>query len=886
VFVVAVRVRSAELYAGYSAIAGPLQPAGPGPVRVSFRPVLKAGERAVLGALIFLNLVLSVGSVYWLLLPEHFPRPELGQPAYILTWLGFGLLVTLEALRALQAATIWLWAWLMRDPVPLEPPAGLRVAVLTTIVPDREPVELLARTLEAMRRIRYPQGTVDVWVLDEGDDPEVKRLAARLGVNHFSRRGRPEYNRPEGRFRARTKHGNHNAWQAEHAHKYDIVAQMDPDHVPFPDFLERTLGYFRDPEVAFVVAPQVYRNLNDSFVAHGAADQAYIFHGVVQRGANAFGAPLLVGTNHLYRVTAWRQIGGYQDSIIEDHLTSLTVHGTVCPATGRPWKGVYTPDILSVGEGPRTWTDYFNQQRRWAYGVWEVILKHDLKLLPRLPLGRLLSYLGLQIFYPSVGLIWLLGAVLTGFYLVLGVTYDLPRTYWAVLLGTLAGRLALFVWLRRFNLAAHERRGIGLSGLLLTAFTSPVYLAAGVRALLGLPLGFVVTAKGRLASADGPGAFGLHLQWFGTFLGMLFLSQGLGHTDETIRVWAYLALLTLGVPPLTAGRRLLRLKPAGGLLTLAALGLVLGLTVFRWPVWASAGSGYGAPAPPPSEPRPLKFGIYRPALFNNPGYVERVEAELGVRVDLVMVFQAWGDKDAAFAADWYASLAASGREVLVSWEPWSRGRAGPEYALEAIARGEYDGYLWAWARGAAATPDRGRRLIIRFAHEMDGSWYPWSGRPEAYRQAFRRIVEVFRRAGAESRFMFSPAWAMPEVVHYYPGSDVTDYVGVTVLDFGREFPEGGKTFSELFSPQYPVLRAFGKPIILAEVAVNRSGGYQAEWLAGMFWSLKTDFPEVAAVVYFDGGRDRLRPQVDWSLNRDGRTLGVLRAGLGYGERAR
>ena len=35
---------------------------------------------------------------------------------------------------------------------------------------------------------------------------------------------------------------------------------MDPDHVPQPYFLTRTIGYFRDPDVAFVVAPQVYGN--------------------------------------------------------------------------------------------------------------------------------------------------------------------------------------------------------------------------------------------------------------------------------------------------------------------------------------------------------------------------------------------------------------------------------------------------------------------------------------------------------------------------------------------------------------------------------------------------------------------------------------------------
>jgi hypothetical protein len=94
---------------------------------------------------------------------------------------------------------------------------------------------------------------------------------------------------------------NHNAWRSAHEGRYDVVAQMDPDHVPYPNFLERTLGYFADPDTAFVVAPQVYANLAESFVARGAAEPAYLFHGVIQRGGNGRGAPLLIGTNHLYQ---------------------------------------------------------------------------------------------------------------------------------------------------------------------------------------------------------------------------------------------------------------------------------------------------------------------------------------------------------------------------------------------------------------------------------------------------------------------------------------------------------------------------------------------------------------------------------------------------------
>jgi cellulose synthase/poly-beta-1,6-N-acetylglucosamine synthase-like glycosyltransferase len=541
----------AATYRELSELTGPLTTPLAERQAVQFRRVLSAGQRIGLTAFILLNLVASIGYLAWLLQPAHFPAT---QPAGGGIWLGLGaigfiLLATTEIVRIAQNATTWLFAWMMRDPVPMQPQHGLRVAVLTTIVPSREPLAIVARTLRAMCRLRY-DGIVDVWILDEGDDPAVRRVAAELGVRHFSRKGRPEYNRPSGAFKARTKAGNHNAWRAEYEGDYDVVAQMDPDHVPGPDFLIRTLGYFRDPDVAFVVAPQVYGNLHESFVVCGAADQSYEFHGVIQRGANGLGAPLLIGTNHVYRAATWSQIGGYQDSVIEDHLTSMQVHATLNPRTGQPWKGVYTPDILAVGEGPCRWTDYFNQQRRWAYGIWDVMLRHSPRLLPHLSLRRRLSYVSLQLFYPSLGVLWLVGNALTALSLLLGITViqSDPLT-WAALWGvSVLGQLALFVWLRRFNLAEHERRGVGATGILLYLAVGPVYAAAAAAALVRRPLVYIVTAKGTAASRDTWATFRLHLCWLVGVLGLLAVSVVAGPSYLPLRAWACFTLAAVSLP--------------------------------------------------------------------------------------------------------------------------------------------------------------------------------------------------------------------------------------------------------------------------------------------------------------------------------------------------
>jgi cellulose synthase/poly-beta-1,6-N-acetylglucosamine synthase-like glycosyltransferase len=467
--------------------------------------------------------------------------------------ISYCLMIIVELIRLGQSVTVWVFAFYAKDPVPMDPPVGLRVALLTTIVPSKEPIEVAERTLRKMQQVLYA-GRVDVWILDEGDDPAVKAMAARIGVRHFSRKGRPEYNRPTGEFRAKTKSGNHNAWRAEHEEEYDVVANVDPDHVPMSGFLERTLGYFRDPDVAFVVTPQVYGNMHQNWVAHGASVQQYLFNGIIARGGNGLDAPLLTGTGHLYRPSAWRQIGGYQDSIIEDHVTSIRVHTAVNPRTGNRWKGVYTPDVVAIGEGPTSWADYFNQQKRWAYGVCEILLRRDLRQSEHLRANRRWQYRLLQFYYPSVAASLMLGNVATAIYLLTGISsIQLDGTLWLTLWGsTLVTWFSLLMWLRRYNIAPHEREEIGVLGMGLALFAGPIYVAAATAALLRRKLAFVVTAKGKLRTTESLRSFRLHLMWavFATALfGASFVAH---HSYALLRVWATLTLLTGATPPIAA----------------------------------------------------------------------------------------------------------------------------------------------------------------------------------------------------------------------------------------------------------------------------------------------------------------------------------------------
>ncbi len=552
-------------YASFSTLAGPLQePPASGEYHVAYRKVMVG--RALHQVLPQLIATVGVSSLFfvWLIQPQHYPHSKyLPTAVQVGNAVMFWLIVVTEGIRLLNSITLCWSAYIMRNPVPVRPPKGLRVAFTTTIVPAKEPIDVVRDTLIAACNIRH-DATIDVWLLDEGDDPAVRAMCAEIGVNHFSRKGVERWNTGRGRFRAKTKHGNHNSWLDAHGDTYDVVLSVDPDHIPLPNFAERMLGYFRDPNVAFVVGPQVYGNFRH-YLTRGAEAQNYMFHSVIQRAANRFASGMFVGTNHAYRVETWRQIGGFQDLITEDLATSFAVHGARNPQTNHRWTSVYTPDVIAVGEGPATWTDFFSQQLRWARGANEVLVTEAAGRMRKLAWGPRLHYATLMLHYPTVALTWILGMILTTTYMVLGSTGVVVHisAWLALYIDVFAARLLLYFWLRRFNTSPHEEAGsAGMSGIFVSVLCTPFYSTAFVGAIFRRKLGFVVTPKGDQASPDRLLTFRKHLFWAVWSAGSIAAAASLGHLYPANMIWVSLSLVTCLLPiglwrlePILAPRR-------------------------------------------------------------------------------------------------------------------------------------------------------------------------------------------------------------------------------------------------------------------------------------------------------------------------------------------
>lgn len=552
--------------AKFSELAGPLMPAPAAgeSYRVRFRRMTpsRSGDHYVAPPkrrrrttvqrhlIVWATCLLETFWVVWLFLPSHHPKFNRG--IVINAANGF-VLVSVLVMVVLQMINVWSLGhatFRARYPIPVEPPDDLRVAFVTTIVPSREPFADVIPTLEAAQRIEYAS-PIDIWLLDEGNDPLIIAHCRKMGINHFSRRDVPDYNQPRGRFRTLSKAGNLNAFMAEHGDIYDVVMGVDPDHRPLPNFAQRILGYFRDARVAFVVGPQVYANVAANLVVKGAESQQFPFHSVIQPAANSYGTAMLVGTNYAIRTSALGHVGGFADSITEDMATGLNFHASRDPVSGHRHKSVYTPDVLASGEGPASWGSYFTQQYRWSAGTFVVLRSNMRDCMRRMSVGQLFHYFLIMSFYPSQALAWLLAAVAGGMNAWLGADGIFVNPQWWLLLSvdTLSLQLCLYFWNRRFNVSPYDDpESFGMIGMAMTVLSCPIYAMAFINTILGRRPKFNVTPKGSAAGNDQWSSFRYHIG-FGLLLGVTFaVAWWRGHTSPATYMWTAMSLTICCAP--------------------------------------------------------------------------------------------------------------------------------------------------------------------------------------------------------------------------------------------------------------------------------------------------------------------------------------------------
>ncbi len=354
----------------------------PGPL---LRPVLGGAMRWRYLALVALWVGTGVFFWSWWLQPANILNPlsyaAVTAPLVWVYWMQIYFVVVF--LRARVSAA----------PAPV--PGQYRVAMIVTKTPS-EPFEVLQHTLRAMLAQDYPH---DTWLADEDPSAETLQWCAAHGVRVISRKGVMDYHQPKWPRRTRCKEGNLAYFYDLFGYDdYDIVSQLDADHVPQPGYLREILRPFADPRVGYVSAPSICNaNAAQSWAARTRLHVEAAFHGVFQTGYTGALAPMCIGSHYAVRTAALSDIGGLGPELAEDHSTSMLMN-----AGG--WRGVHAIDAIAFGDGPATLTDMVTQEFQWSRSLLTLLLSHTSRYVAHLPMRLKFLFVFCQLWYPLFAL--------------------------------------------------------------------------------------------------------------------------------------------------------------------------------------------------------------------------------------------------------------------------------------------------------------------------------------------------------------------------------------------------------------------------------------------------------------------------------------------------
>lgn len=412
-------------------------------------------SRGIVKLLAVLSTIAAVWYLGWLFNPARVGNPYL-----------YGALVVAEVFNILSAIGFWITC--MRRPRNIErlsEDLPERTEVDIFIPTYSEPVDVVEATVAAAMDLDRYVGKV--WVLDDGDRPEMEEMAKRHGAGYITR---------EVHDGAKAGNINH----AMGVTNAPFIAILDCDHVPLPSFLEETLRDFADEKVAFVQTPQYYANYKESPIAAASWSQQAIFFGAIGQGKAAHDSMFCCGTNVVFRRSALDSIGGFPtNSITEDYELSVHLHED-------GWKSTYVAKTLASGLGPEDMASYVSQQHRWARGV--------LSAMPRvfrskLSMRRRIQYLLAASYFLSgfTILIYMLMPVLSNFF---GIQPLAQTTSDQFLL-----HFAPYYALCLYTLVRAGQGSFNFSAFALASASFWIHIHATYRWLARRPSKFVVTPK-------------------------------------------------------------------------------------------------------------------------------------------------------------------------------------------------------------------------------------------------------------------------------------------------------------------------------------------------------------------------------------------------------
>ena len=352
-----------------------------------------------------------------------------------------------------------------------------------------EPAFILRRTVIGCQAMDYARKTI--YLLDDTRRPEIRALAQELGCE----------------YRTRPNNDHAKAGNLNHAiarSQGELIVNFDADFIPTRNFLQRTVGFFQDSEIALVQTPQSFYNADPIARNLGLENvltpEEEVFYRQIQPMRDAVGSVVCAGTSFVVRRSALEATGGFvTESLSEDYFTAINL-------ASQGYKVIYLDEKLSAGLAAESIAAQATQRLRWAQGTLQAFfIRTNPLTIPGLTLVQRLGHLeGILHWLTALSRVYfLLMPLAYSFLSVVPVRANAEELMYFFLPYYLI-QITVFAWLN------HHSRSALLSDIYSLVLVFPLALTVVSSLLNPFSQGFAVTPKG---TANDRFTFNWRLAW-------------------------------------------------------------------------------------------------------------------------------------------------------------------------------------------------------------------------------------------------------------------------------------------------------------------------------------------------------------------------------------
>jgi len=321
--------------------------------------------------------------------------------------------------------------------------------------------------------------------------------------------------------------------------------------------------------------------------------------------------------------------------------------------------------------------------------------------------------------------------------------------------------------------------------------------------------------------------------------------------------------------PTRSARRARTAALAAALVGIVAIAVSVVVTEFairqhHGPAAVTGGPAAEQPSSSPGRHRAYASLPARPSSYvgvyegGSPGSYQQVSQfgrATGTSPNIALYFSSLSEPfQSGFAADAWAH----GATPAVQIDPLI---AGAPASLSELAAGRFDPLIRAYADRVASF---GHPVIIGFAHEPNGFWYPWGEndvKPAVWIAAWRHFVDVFRQQGADNVIWL---WTMNlessgtlPISDWWPGASYVTWIGLDGY-----YATAADTFNSIFGSALHTIRKVTRtPVLISETAVADSPS-QPQQIRNLFTAVRRR--GCLGFIWFD----KSTPRGAWRLDGD------------------